>query len=86
MHVYLFVRDGEDIPRFLETLQKRAWLAGLGWIMVAGRGALLIRSIVDVSVGLPERLVFEGPPLVVSPLAQDHAARQPVACEGELLV
>ena len=85
LHVYLFVRDGEDIPRFLEALQKRAWLAGLGWIMVAGRGALLTRSIVDVSVGQPERLVFEGPPLVVSPLAQDHAARQPVAREGDLL-
>ena len=65
LHVYVFVGDGEDIPRFLETLQKRAWLAGFGWIMVAARGQLLVRSIVDTSVGLPERLSFEGPPLVV---------------------
>ena len=52
-HVYLFVRDGADIPRFLRDLQKRAWLAGLGWIMVSARGSLLIRSIVDVTVGQP---------------------------------
>ena len=51
----------------------------------ARAGQLLVRSIVDTSVGLPERLVFEGPPLVVAPLAQDHAARQPVAHEGDLL-
>src|SRR3954451_24312874 len=70
---------------FLDTLEARVWLAGLGWIMVAKRGALLVRSIVDTSVGLPERLVFEGPPEVVHPLRQDHAARMPEAREGELL-
>jgi hypothetical protein len=85
LHVYVFVADGEDIPRFLDTLQRRAWLAGFGWIMVGARGQLLVRSIVDTSVGLPERLSFEGPPLVVLPLAQDHAARHPVAREGDLL-
>ena len=30
LHVYVFVKDGTDIPRFLEVLQKRAWLAGFG--------------------------------------------------------
>ena len=53
--------------------------------MVGARGQLLLRSIIDPSVGLPERLVFEGPPLVVAPLAQDQAARQPQAHEGALL-
>ena len=71
LHVYVFVKDGTDIPRFLEALQKRAWLAGFGWIMVGGCGQLLVRSIVDTSVGLPERLVFEGPPQIVAPLVQD---------------
>ena len=85
LHVYLFVKDGSDIPRFLEALQKRAWLAGYGWIMVGGRGQLLVRSIVDTSVGPPERLSFEGPPLIQAPLAQDHDARQPAAIEGKLL-
>ena len=85
MHLYLLVQDGEDIPRFLRDLQARAWLAGFGWIMVAGRGALLTRSIVDITVGSPERLVFEGPPQVVAPLAQDEAERTPVAHDGELV-
>ena len=53
LHVYLFARDGADIKRFLEDLQKRAWLADMGWIMVTARGALLVRSIVDASVGVP---------------------------------
>ena len=79
------VKDGSDIPRFLDALQKRAWLAGYGWIYVAGRGSLLTRSIVDVTVGSPERLVFEGPPCVIAPLGQDQAARKPVPYDGELL-
>jgi hypothetical protein len=85
LHVYVFAKDGADITRFLDALHKRAWLAGYGWILVGGRGQLLVRSIVDASVGLPERLVFEGPPLVVAPLAQDQAARHPAAHEGDLL-
>jgi hypothetical protein len=85
LHLYLLAKDGADIPRFLRDLQARAWLAGFGWIMVAGRGALLIRSIVDITVGSPERLVFEGPPLVLPPLAQDEAERAPIAHDGELI-
>ena len=53
--------------------------------MVSRRGALLIRSIVDVTVGSPERLVFEGTPMVVAPLVQDQEARRPVAHEGDIL-
>jgi hypothetical protein len=82
-HVYLFARNGAGIARFLRDLQKRAWLAGMGWIMVSARGSLLVRSIVDVTVGSPERLVFEGMPRVVEPLAQDLEARRPVAHEGD---
>jgi hypothetical protein len=84
-HVYLFAQNGVDIPRFLRDLHKRAWLNGLGWILVAGRGALPTRSIIDVTVGSPERLVFEGPPRLLAPLAQDQVARRPVAHEGEIL-
>jgi hypothetical protein len=85
LHLYLLAKDGADIPRFLRDLQGRAWLAGFGWILVAGRGALLTRSIADITVGSPERLVFEGPPLLVPPLAQDEAERRPIAHDGELI-
>ena len=84
-HVYLFARDGGDIDRFLKDVEKRAWLAGLGHIMLGATGAKLIRSIVDIAVRSPERLVFEGPPLVVPPLAQDQEARKPIAHEGSLI-
>jgi hypothetical protein len=84
-HAYLFAQNGADIPRFLKDLQKRAWLHGLGWILVSARGSLLIRSIVDITVGSPERLVFEGAPRVLAPLAQDQDVRRPVAHEGEIL-
>jgi hypothetical protein len=81
-HHYLVVTDGSDIPRALGDLHDRAWLSGLGWYMVGGAGQLLDRSIVDRSVGSPERLVFEGAPVMVPPLAQDQSSRQPVVTEG----
>ena len=31
LHVYLFVKDGADIPRALEVLHDRATLKGYGW-------------------------------------------------------
>jgi hypothetical protein len=85
LHVYVPVRDGTDIERFLKTLHDRCWLAGLGWMMVGGGGQLLERSIVDRMVGAPERLVFEGTPVLKPPLAQDAAIRRPIVTEGEIL-
>ena len=68
-----------------ETLHERCWLRGLGWMMVSASGALLERSIVDRMVGGPERLVFEGGPILVPPLQQDQDSRRPVAVDGEVL-
>ena len=82
MHLFVAVADGQDIQRFLDTLHARCWLAGLGWMMVGAAGQLLERSIVDRMVGAPERLVFEGAPIVAAPLAQDAESRRPEAKEG----
>jgi hypothetical protein len=84
-HHYLLVADGSDIPRALSDLHDRAWLNGLGWYMVGSAGQMLDRSLVDKTVGSPERLVFEGPPVVEAPLAQDKSQRQPVVTEGEII-
>jgi hypothetical protein len=83
LHVYLPVADGADIPRFLRALHDRCWLAGLGWIALSKSGAYLERSIIDVAVGTPERLVFEGEPIIEPPLAQDKEGRRPIVigCE-----
>jgi hypothetical protein len=81
-HVYLLVKDGTDIPRFLKALHERCWLAGLGWTMVGTAGQLLERSVVDYLVGTPERLVFEGPPVLDWPLAQDLERRRSIVYEA----
>ena len=46
---------------------------------------MLVRSIVDVSVASPERLVFEGAPEIVPPLQQETAAREAKAVPGRML-
>ena len=84
-HIFLKIRDGEDSERFLKVLHERCWLAGLGWKMVGAGGQLLDRSIVDRVVGTPERLVFEGPPVLVKPIAQDLRQRRPLAIAGGVL-
>lgn len=59
-HIYMVVPDGSDLQRFGEVLEKRLWLAGLGYIKVSQRNAsLLKRTIVDTAVFSPERLIFE---------------------------
>ena len=82
VHIYISVCDGADIERFLRTLHARCWLHGLGWHGVGAAGQLLERSLVDRSVYAAERLVFEGAPVLVEPLAQDGALRQPVVFDG----
>ena len=74
VHIYVAVQDGTDIERFLKTLHARCWLAGFGWMMVGAGGQLLERSIVDRMVGAPERLVFEGGPILDPPLRRTRKA------------
>jgi hypothetical protein len=85
LHVYVPVQDGADIDRFLKALHDRCWLAGLGWMMVGAGGQLLERSVVDRTVGGPERLVFEGPPVLDPPLAQYQDQRRPIVLNGDYL-
>jgi hypothetical protein len=85
MHAFVLLLDGSDGERFLKVLHERCWLARFGWMMVGTAGQLLERSIVDRVVGSPERLVFEGAPVLDPPLAQDQESRRPVAVEGEAL-
>ena len=84
-HVYVAVADGCDIERALKTLQDRLWLAGFGYVVVGAAGQLLVRSIIDASVYGPERLVFEGEPIVVAPLEQDKELRRPRFYGGDII-
>jgi hypothetical protein len=85
VHVFIEAKDGADAERFLEALHDRCWLAGFGWCVVSKAGSLLERSIVDRMVGLGERLVFEGGPIVDPPLVQDAATRRPEIHAGAQL-
>jgi hypothetical protein len=85
VHLYLLVADAADIERFLKTLHVRCWNAGLGWLMVGRAGQLLERSILDRMVGAPERLVFEGAPVLEPSLGQDQDSRRPEVRDGETL-
>ena len=85
LHGYVIANDGADVERFLAALHERCWLAGLGWMVVGKAGQLLERSIIDRMVSGPERLVFEGPPIIEPPLAQDAASREPAVYSGETL-
>jgi hypothetical protein len=85
LHVYIAVQDGSDVERFLKTLHAHCWLAGYGWFIVGAGGQLLERSIVDRMVYAPERLVFEGPPILEPPVQQDQESRRPVPTDGALM-
>jgi hypothetical protein len=84
-HIYVAVADAADGERFLHALHERAWLAGFAWYDVGAAGQLLDRSLVDRMVGGPERLIFEGAPVIRPPLAQDAAARRPVVTAGDVV-
>ena len=42
-HIYVAVADAADIPRALDNLSDRMWLAGLGWARVSEAGSILLR-------------------------------------------
>ena len=82
VHIYVPVTNVADIPRALRNLFDRLWLAGQGWAWVSDKGAVHMRCSVDVTVGRPERLIFEGGAVCGAPLGQDMAARKPQVVEG----
>jgi hypothetical protein len=84
-HNFIEVTDGSDIGRALRAAHDRCWLAGFGWLMIGASGQLLERSIVDRMVGTSERLVFEGAPMLVLPLAQDRESRTPRVHDGAIV-
>ncbi len=73
-HLFLVVKNGNDAERCLKTLQERAWLCGFGWCIITKCGSIAIRSIIDVSVYAPERLVYEGAAVCDPPLRQEPRA------------
>lgn len=63
-HMFVRLKRAADIPQALKALHYRCWLHGLGYHMISRSGQLLDRSIVDITVGSPERLIFTAPPVL----------------------
>jgi hypothetical protein len=81
-HTYFAVQDGTDIKAFTGWLHDGCVMVGMGWGFVTACGAILRRSIVDVAVASPERLIFEAAPYVEPPLWQDPEKRRPMFVDG----
>jgi hypothetical protein len=66
-HIYVLLERQTDAAEFLRRLHQRLWLMAHGHVEVTAAGVVLEKSLVDVSVGSPERLIFEGSPILVDP-------------------
>jgi hypothetical protein len=82
-HLYVPIKDGSDMERFLYTMHDRAWLEGFGWYLIGRAGQLRERSIIDHSVWSPERLIFEANPTLEPPWKQEP--RKAVIRDGMVL-
>ena len=82
-HMFVRLGSASDIPSALRALHARCWQHGLGYHLISKSGQMLDRSIIDVSVGSPERLIFTAPP-ILGPNVRREAP--PTVChEGEPL-
>jgi hypothetical protein len=57
-HLYFPFENSADLIPFADTLFKRLWLAGHGYIFISRAGSMLERTIFDAAVFSPERLDF----------------------------
>ncbi|WP_262299001.1 hypothetical protein [Microvirga sesbaniae] len=67
-HVYAVIDDQRRTKEVLTLLHRACFAFGHGRIDLSKAGSFLQRSAVDVSVGSPERLIFEGRPMAEAPL------------------
>jgi AAA domain len=83
LHASFLLVEQSDVPRFLDDLHKRLWLAGYGWIKLSATGTMLERSPVDLAMKNPVQPIFEGAPELGPGLLQ--MPRPAVAHDGEPL-
>jgi len=62
-HVYFFLKD-IPLSALKEYLEIKLWNEGVGYIAFARNGSMLTKTIVDLSVFSPERLIYEAPPII----------------------
>ena len=81
-HTYIVISDPAPlleegaIKALRDRVLARAWLAGYGELFVDRAGRMHPRALLDVSVWQPERLSFEGPPVLLDGLVQNRPPPQ----------
>ena len=63
-HLFVRLEEAQSTPDALQALHARCWDSGYGYHMISKSGQLLDRSIIDTSVGSPERLIFTSEPIL----------------------
>lgn len=76
---YWMAKDATDIPRAAEALEVYLWAAGHGHIEISSSGAMLPRTLLDMSVWQPNRLDFAAGAACDTPLEQRRGAPLVVA-------
>jgi hypothetical protein len=91
-HTFILLSDGTRMKEVLAHLHRRCWAVGLSWIRLASDGTMLERSLVDLVVASPERIVNEGPPVVLADIPSgtyslkvDMSRRKATIVEGDAL-
>ena len=81
-HIYMLVKDIPltDIKEYLEV---KLWNEGYGYIDFARSGAMLPRTIIDLSVFSPERVIYEAHPVLGEGVSM--VPKQWVKKSGEVL-
>ena len=63
-HMFVRIENARAIPQSLQALHARCWDNGYGYHLISKSGQQLDRSLIDVSVGSPERLIFTADPIL----------------------
>ena len=69
-HVYVVVSEAHRGKEVLQGIDRLCWAAGEGRIELARNGDMLERSLVDITVWAPSRLIYEGAVVLGAGLVQ----------------
>ena len=81
--IYVIVSNAIGIPKAGETLAKRLWCCGDGWMDISKAGSFIRRTYIDTTVWQSNRLDFAAGASCESPLFQDRG--KPIIVEGRAL-
>ncbi|RDH82470.1 MAG: hypothetical protein DIZ80_09265 [endosymbiont of Galathealinum brachiosum] len=69
MHIYIALKS-IDLDQLKQFIKVRLWNSGLGYISYARNGAMLERTLLDLSVLSPERMIYEAKPVLGEGISQ----------------